>query len=341
MKIQAYKVDEFIKTIDREHSINGALLYGPDNGLVALNYKEIAQKIVPDLKDPFNVVHLSDDKLKDNPTIIFDEFLAMSMMGGRRLITIRDAGNLISSSLKEIFKTEPNSDNFILITAGNLDAKSSLRKFAETSKNFVAIPCYQDDKNKIAQIVNQKLRGFGFKYSDDVVKELVNNFGGNRLIILNEIEKLALYKGDDKNLTISDLNDCIKDVSEIDISELINEFANLNKDRTYILLQKLFTENVNFIVVIRSLVNYFLKLQLIKFQIANGANFTDITKKQRIFWKQIPVLQKHLGIWSLSKINHFLKKLIEVEVKCKSTGSNPEMVLERFLTVACGVYGGR
>jgi len=106
-------------------------------------------------------------------------------------------------------------------------------------------------------------------------------------------------------------------------------------------LKKLFSENINFVVIVRGLVNYFMKLQLIKFQVKNGANFSEITKKQRIFWKQVPVLQKHLGVWNLGKINHILKKLVEIEVKCKSTGSNPEMILERFLVSCCMAYGRR
>jgi len=338
MKIQAFKVNEFIKTINKEKNIKGVLIYGPDSGLISLNYKEIAQKIVPDLKDPFNVIHLSEEQLKEKPTILFDEFLAMSMIGGRRLIVLRNTGNSITKSLKEIFKKEPNSDNFILITAGNLDAKSSLRKFAETSKYFASLPCYQDDKNQISQVVNQKLREYGFSYSNDFLRELVDNFGGNRLIILNEIDKLVLYKGNDKNLVIDDLNNCIRNVAEVSIDELINAFASLQKDNVYILLKRLFAESVNFIVIVRSLVNYFMRLQLFKYRIENGENFAVLAKKERIFWKQAPILQGHLRIWSLKKISHFLKKLVEVEIKCKSTGSNPEILLERFLVGGCLRY---
>lgn len=338
MKIQSSKVDSFVQTIDKEKEIKGVVIYGPDSGLVAVRFKEIAGKISPDLKDPFNVVFISEERLKNNPTAIFDEFLAMSMLGGRRLIIIKNAGNTLTKTLKDIFKEDPKTENFILITAGNLDTKSSLRKFAETSKHIASIPCYKDDKNKISQIVNQKLREYGFIYNNDVVNALVSNFGGNRLIILNEIEKLALYKDNDKKLTVDDLNDCIKDVSESNVDELINGFANLDKNLIYKLLQKISSEGINFILIIRSLLNYYLKLQLIKYQIENGTDFNEITRTHRIFWKQIPLLKRHLSIWSSKMIDHFLEKLIELEIKCKTSGSHPNVLLERFLIGSCLRY---
>jgi DNA polymerase III subunit delta len=338
MKIQPSKIEEFIEKINKELDIKGALVYGTDNGLISLYYKRIAQKIVSNLNDPFNVVQLSEDILKERPSVVFDEFLAMSMLGGRRLIIIKNAGNILSSTLKNIFKQKPNNDNFILITAENLDKKSNLRQFAETSKYFVAIPCYQDDKNKIMQIVNQKLHDYGFIYSGDVVKELVENFGGDRLIILSEIEKLALYKGNDKRLTLEDTNKCIKNVCEANINDLINECVNRNSEKIYSLLKKIFSEETNFIVIIRSFVKYFIQMQRIKFQLNNGLSFIEASKQENIFWKQVPILQKHLNLWNLNQINFFLKKLAEVEVRCKSVDSNSEIILERFLIGICQAY---
>jgi len=331
MKIQPTKTDEYINNINKESHIKALLLYGPDSGLVLLRSKEVIKKLNT---DPLNTISISEEQLKENSSIIFDEFLSISLFGDKKLILIKNTNNSISKTLEDIFATEPKGNNFILITAGNLDNKSSLRKIAENSSYIATIPCYADDDKTITKIIHQKLKEYGFKYTTDVANELTNNFGGNRLTIINELQKLNSYKGNNKNLTIEDISKCVKDTSENNINDLINEFTNLNINSTNKILGKLFSEAIYPIAIIRSFITYFLKLQLLQYQIQQGKTFQAITQEYRIFWKQAPIIKYHLNLWSSKKINHFLDKLIEIEVKCKTTGCFAELELSNFLLKA-------
>jgi hypothetical protein len=46
MKIQANRVDEFVKTFD--NTVRGVLIYGPDTGLVSIRKNEVLQKVLTD-----------------------------------------------------------------------------------------------------------------------------------------------------------------------------------------------------------------------------------------------------------------------------------------------------
>ena len=51
MKIQSYKVDDYIKNIENS-GIYAVLLYGPDAGLVSVRFNEIAKKILEISNNP-------------------------------------------------------------------------------------------------------------------------------------------------------------------------------------------------------------------------------------------------------------------------------------------------
>ncbi len=316
MKIQANKVDEFIKTFG--NTIRGVLIYGPDAGLVLIRKNEILQKVLPDYKNSLSLVNITPSIIKDKPTIISDEYNSVSLFGSeKKVILIEDAENSISKTLENIFSKPQNNENFIIITADDLDSKSALKRFAEYNQYFAALPCYKDDINSIMQIINLRLRKEGFKYTPDIIKYLAESFGGNRLIILSELDKLIIYKGDDKNLTIDDVKLCIQDNSEADLNDFINNFASLNFEKAYKELQNLYSEGVFPVVIIRTLIAYFLKLQLYKYQLQNGLGFDEIATKENVFWKQKPILHQHLQKLSMDDINNILFILLQEECKLK------------------------
>ena len=334
MKIQAYQVDKFIKDIKNQKNLKGVLIYGPDEGLVNLRQKEVLSKIVEDVKDPFAVTTLYDSQVKENPQRIAEEFVSISMFGGRKAIIVKGAKNTITEILRGVESLA--GDNFVIVLGGELDTRSSLRKFAEASPYFASLPCYVDDEKSMRQVISQRLTELGFKYSSDVVDVFVEKFGGNRLIMMNEIEKLATYMGDKKDLKVEILEECIKDVSETQIDELVNSFANFESERMIVVLNKLFSENVNFIIILRSLMNYFMKLRLVRGLVDNGKDYAEALRELRppLFFKQIPMFKRHVNEWRLENINLFLDRLNEAEANCKSLKMDVRLYLGNFLNTA-------
>lgn len=316
MKIQSNKVDEFIKTFD--NSLRGVLIYGPDTGLVSIRKKEILQKILPDYKNSLSLITISSSTIKDKPNVISEEYQSLSLFStDKKVILIEDAENSVSKLLEEIFSKSQNTENFIIITADDLDSKSTLKKFADYNQYFAGIPCYKDDSNTIMQIVNLKLRENGFKYSPEVVKYLAESFGGDRLVILSELEKLIIYKDSDKNLTIDDVKACIQDNSEADLNDFVNHFASLNFSEAYKELHNIYSEGIFPVVIVRTVINYFMKLQLYKYQLQNGITFEQLATKENVFWKQKPILAQHLQKLSMENINDILLVLLNEESKLK------------------------
>ena len=105
------------------------------------------------------------------------------------------------------------------------------------------------------------------------------------------------------------------------LNDFVNYFASLNFDLAFKELQNLYSEGIFPVMVIRTLINYFLKLQLYKFQLQNGLTFAELLSKEKIFWKQQPILAQHLKKLTAKNIDNILYVLLNEECKMKGKSS--------------------
>jgi len=150
MKLAWKAIEPFVKSPDPKARV--ILIYGPDNGLMKERSKTIGLTITPDLNDPFNAVTLTGDILAEDSARLSDEAQAMSMMGGARLIKVEGGSDKLTTTIKSYLE-EPSPENLVIIEAGELGPRSSLRKLCESAKNAAALPCYVDDARSVSGLI--------------------------------------------------------------------------------------------------------------------------------------------------------------------------------------------
>ncbi len=100
MIVKSHEADRYAANPPK--GLMAALVYGPDAGLVQERAEKLLKSVVPDLTDPFNVADLSEAVLLADPARLADEAAAISMMGGRRVVRVRGAGNDLAESVRVI-----------------------------------------------------------------------------------------------------------------------------------------------------------------------------------------------------------------------------------------------
>src|SRR5262249_37315030 len=153
------QVDAFLKKPNP--GIRGVVIYGTDDGLIAERAQQLARTVCEDLKDPFRVVDIAGDALKADPARLADEFVAMSLMGGRRVIRVRPAGEESAAALENLAAASAG-DALVVLEGGNLTPRSALRTLAETEDCLAALPCYADREEDLERLVEGAARAEGF-----------------------------------------------------------------------------------------------------------------------------------------------------------------------------------
>lgn len=321
MKIANAQIDSYIQKIAQE-KIAGCLIYGPETSVVDYRFDLVAKKISPDLSDPFLVTNLSKERLTEDKGTLADEFFSVSMLGGRKLILVKSADIAAGAALKILFEESDfakKSDNFILISGGDLDKSSALRKAAEDSPYFSAIACYEDDERTIKNFIAGQLAAQQVKSSAQTLEMLLEKFGKNRQIILSELEKIMIFLGDSKELTAEMVSKITASEAESTSNEFVINFAAQKFDVALIQAEKLFKDGFEAITLIRFLSNYLQKLYHCKVEIdSQHSDFETAVKSQRLFFKTEVEFRKHLRISSLKFLTKTLQDLAALEIKIKS-----------------------
>jgi DNA polymerase-3 subunit delta len=332
VKIEPRQVEAFLKKPDPK--IRGVVVYGNDDGLIAERAVALAKTVCEDLKDPFRVVDIAGDALKHDPARLADEFGAMSLMGGRRVIRVRPAGEESAAALENLAAAAAG-DALIVIEGGNLTPRSALRALAETEDCLAALPCYMDNEAALEGLVESAARARGFGVDADALDWIVERLGGDRGQSRSEVDKLLLYKEGDGSKTVA-LGDAIAvlgDTAAIGIDNVIAATFDgelIALDRA---LDRVFAEGGNPVQLVRALQRHADQLHLVAGHVAKGGNLEAAMFKARGLPRGGPVRQRferHVRAWPLRRLSDALQAILKAELDCKSTGYPDEAIARRL-----------
>lgn len=332
MKIEPRQVEAFLKKPDPR--IRGVVIYGNDDGLVAERAVALAKAVCPDLNDPFRVVDIAGDVLKGDPARLADEFGALSMMGGRRVIRVRPAGEESTAALENLVAATAG-DALIVIEGGNLTPRSGLRALAETEACLAAMPCYMDNEAALEGLVESAARAQGLTVDADALQWIVERLGGDRGQTRSEIDKLLLYKASDagKTVTLDDAVAILGDTAAIGIDDVIA--ATFDGDLTGLdrALDRVFSEGGHPVQLVRSLQRHADQLHVVSAHAGKGGNLESAMFKARGLPRGGPVRQRferHLRAWPLPRLGASLAAILDAEIECKRTGLPDETIARRL-----------
>jgi DNA polymerase-3 subunit delta len=310
------------------------VVYGPDQGLVTERGAIMAKTQVPDLNDPFNVAMLTGDQLLDDPARLNDEAFAQSLMGGNRLVYIRDAGDSLTPLLKDYLK-EPSRDTLVIVEAGELGTKSSLRALAEKNENAAAVPCYVEDERDLTRFLQNAAKDSGYGIDRDALAALAGALVGDRAVARGEFEKLITYKlsDSDKTIRLADVEACQGDVRSRTFDELVNAVGMGDTARMAAALSALMREQTAPVAILRTVQGHFRRLYQVHLKMEAGADAKAAMKSLQppVFWKYEDMFANQLRRWPRNRIENLLNALNNVEAQTKQTAMPAETLTAQIL----------
>lgn len=320
MKLTGAKVETFLRTPDP--AVRVILVYGPDRGLVRERLKRLVLTVVEDAADPFRVVELSPAALKDDSARLVDEARAIALTGGRRVVIVRDAADTATAAVK-LLLSDNGGDALILLEAGELAARSSLRLACETANNAAALPCYGDEGAALHQVIREELKAASLTPDSDALDYLLTHLGGDRRLTRNELRKLVIYMGGPGTVSLADVMAVMGDSASLTLDDLVFATADGQMSAALSALDRLLAEGNNPVAILRALARHWQRLHLAQGLVAQGQAVDQAMRalKPPVFYKFTDRFRAQISRWSIERLNRALGILLEAETACKSTGA--------------------
>ena len=325
MKIDASRAEGFVRRPDP--AIRAVLVYGPDRGLVAERAERLARTVVDDLKDPFRVADLAAAALARDPARLADEVDAQSLMGGRRVVRVRNAGNDVAKLFGELIDRSV-SDTLVIVDAGELTRRSDLVAAFEQGETSAAIACYGDDPDRVADLIRDALTERGLSADPAALDFLARHLGRDRLVTRAEIEKLALYMGDETRVREADAAASVGDSAPITLDSLGVAVAGGDHRAAAQALRLLQMDGVPPLSQLRAVMKYFQRLHLVAGRIARGQRPEQAVAavKPPVHFRIKPAVLRQAGVWSVAMAADALERLFDAENACKETGAPDKLI---------------
>ena len=329
MIYKAAQLEKYIKKPD--NSVRAWIIYGSNEGLMSEYVRKLTAAISPDIYDPFQVVYLTGEAVNADPGLLAGEFNAQSLMGGRRVIVIKDADNNLTKQFKQLFE-DTKSDTLIVAYSSGLNKKSSLVKLGEETDYLGVVACYEDRDEDVFSTVRTALAENGISAGNEALQLLCARLSSDRKSNLSEIDKLVTYLGERKNVTPEDVLLVISDTSSSDTEDVCYAAAGGQKEKALQAYQKLLGEGVDPVMIVRGLTYHFMKLLNCLAIMENGEGIDSAVKKlvPRIIFFREPGFKKQLSICNRDRVFGVLELLY----KCERDTRNANMPAEEVVSYA-------
>ncbi len=306
-------------------SIKLFLVYGENQGLK----KEIIDTIKS--KDSGKEIKYEETQILANKLFFFNEIKNRSFFDENKIYLIERCTEKISDIVFEVINSK--IDDLIIINCGNLEKKSKLRNFVEKSENAAIIPTYKDNSQSLVNIAKSFFTEKKIDISYETINLLVNRCNGDRGNLKQELKKISNYIIDKKIISLKEISILTNLSENYSASELVDATLSKNLKKTQEILDENNYSQEDTFLVLRVFLH---KTKKILNLIENIDKETNIEKviadyKPPIFWKDKPIIKKHLQFWSFKKINELIYKLNDIELKLKKNNTTSLILMKNFI----------
>lgn len=318
----------FKKLLDK----NFFLIYGENLSLISEIEEKIIKEAIQNIR--LRVKRYQEEELLKNPEIIYKLVSSNSLFEEEELTIISKTSEKIIDLFSDDIMNQCQKK--IIFTSSLLAKKSKLRTFAENSKNFACIPCYNDTPEQLQIILTKKLKENNVSISRKLLNSIFETNTLNRKDISDVIEKVQLLQ---KTFPINEetLKNIFYSSNENDNFEIINycllgDTKNIKK-----ILANVYFQGVNFIELLAALKYKINKLINILESNNNNLNIGQLVEsyKPQIFWKDKIIIKNQLNRWSTKELYKLQKIIFETEIICKRNYEISATILQNFIVAAC------
>ncbi|MDR1696919.1 MAG: DNA polymerase III subunit delta [Rickettsiales bacterium] len=301
--------------------IRAVLFYGPDAGQA----DELADRVIAGLSVTSDgIFAIAASELREKSDALFAEACTPSLLGGRRIVMITNAGDGAADTVRELV-THPSLDAFVIIIANELRAGGGMRSLFEDASDMAAVPCYLDDEAALGKIIRDTCVAAKIRAIDnDAMQYMFANMGSDRGITRSFLQKLILYIDGRDKITLDDVEKCLPDTGAASLDDFMYSLTAGHAAAAMRALDRLYSDGDTVaatIMIIRGLMRHFKALM---------AAVCDGVMPRMLFYKVADKFRAAMKIWSPDEISNALARITELEKQTRTTGLNAELMVRDF-----------
>lgn len=309
---------------------NFYLLYSGDGAILNKEINDLEKKL--DISDN-DIIYYNIDDIDG----IINEASTIGMFSLNKFIIInidsyfKDKKDIPNINLLENYFDSYNSNSYLVFVC-NSDSIDSRKKIVNLIKKYGIVKKLEVNDNYLNDYVNNYLKDNGYKINNGDVVYFINRVGNNINNVTNELDKLMLYKINDKIINRNDID--LLTVENIDdsIYDLVNCILK-NDNEKAIKLYNNFIDNgmdVNQIVaIIAAQIRLLYQVKRLYNSGKSNDEIAKILEFKSVY--RVKYLLSDSYYYSESDLVKYLSKLADIDNAIKTSNGDGNMLMQLFI----------
>ncbi|MCC2980762.1 DNA polymerase III subunit delta [Sphingomonas sp. IC4-52] len=302
------------------------LLFGPDEAGALALAERLPRALGPDAER----VDVEGAALRGDPARLADEAASLSLFGTARHVRVTGAGEESLAAVTALLEAE-RAGNPVVMIAPSLKATSKVAKLALDSPLALALACYVPGGDQLEGIAGEIAREHGLRLGAGVARRLAQAGGGDRAVMMREIEKLALYLDAASDHPAECNPDALEavgaDLGDAETGDVINAVIAAAPAALGEALRRLDEAGISPVPWLRALARRLASLAEMKGEVVNGGDIAGVMKRHRVFFKEEAATAAALRRWSPQALARALAMVREAERNVMAGGGGAGDVL--------------
>lgn len=309
---------------------NFYLLYSNDGAILNKEINDLEKKL--DISDN-DIIYYNIDDIDG----IINEASTIGMFSLNKFIIInmdsyfKDKKDIPNINLLENYFDSYNSNSYLVFVC-NSDSIDSRKKIVNLIKKYGIVKKLEVNDNYLNDYVNNYLKDNGYKINNGDVVYFINRVGNNINNVTNELDKLMLYKINDKIINRNDID--LLTVENIDdsIYDLVNCILK-NDNEKAIKLYNNFIDNgmdVNQIVaIIAAQIRLLYQVKRLYNSGKSNDEIAKILEFKSVY--RVKYLLSDSYYYSESDLVKYLSKLADIDNAIKTSNGDGNILMQLFI----------
>ncbi|MCL3881980.1 DNA polymerase III subunit delta [Marivita sp. GX14005] len=321
MKLSAREAAGYFAKPDPDKT--GVLIFGEDTMRVALKRQEmIAALIGPEGEAEMRLTRIPAAELRREPALLGDAIKAVGFFPGPRVAFVEDATDTAAKAIAAALEDWQPGDAQIVVTAGQLTAKSALRKLFEGHPNAYAAALYNDPPSRAE--IEAELTRADLARPDGTAMEMLTALsreldpGDFR----QTLQKIALYKlGDDTPLSPEEVTLCAPGSTEADLDDVLNIVAEGRSGEIGPVMARLEAQGMAAVTLLIMATRHFKALHRAASD-PGGVGQGMGRLRPPVFGPRRDRMARQASGWEMHRLEQALRLLLETDLSLRSAGQH-------------------
>lgn len=309
---------------------NFYLLYSGDGAILNKEINYLEKKL--DISDT-DIIYYNIDDIDG----IINEASTIGMFSLNKFIIInmdsyfKDKKDIPNINLLENYFDSYNSNSYLVFVC-NSDSIDSRKKIVNLIKKYGIVKKLEVNDNYLNDYVNNYLKDNGYKINNGDVVYFINRVGNNINNVTNELDKLMLYKINDKIINRNDID--LLTVENIDdsIYDLVNCILKNDNEKAIKLYNNFINNGMDVNQIVAIIAAQIRLLYQVKRLHNNGKSNDEIAKIlefKSVY--RVKYLLSDSYYYSERDLIKYLSKLADIDKAIKTSNGDGNMLMQLFI----------